>query len=381
MADAPVLIVFLGGMAGSPVEDLVGGALAEAALDLLEEGLATDAFAGAVLVSDSDVLADRLPQDAVLDRDTEPFHFGRRLASLIAERGIEKPMYAGAGGVPLLRGSDLAAVASHLREADGIVVSNNYFSADLIAFSPGEAIQHIEPPAGDNLLPRLLHDQAGLESRPLPRSSATQFNIDSPADLAILKLAGGAGPHLTNLIAGLEFDLSAYRGLLSRLVDPQAEVLVAGRVGSQVWPYLESETACRLRVYSEERGMRAAGRDASGQARSLLAFHLREVGCRRFFAELGELADAVCLDTRPLLAHLGIKASRADRFWSDLGCPEKIQEPFLREFTQAAMDASVPVVLGGHSQVAGGLMLLTEAAWREEDSRKLGLEAAETDSR
>lgn len=372
MSDRPVLIVFLGGMGGSPIEELLGQALGEAALDLLEEALGTNAFAGALLVSDSDALAGRLPPGAVLDRDVGPFHFGRRLAALVAERGIQRPVYVGAGGVPLLRGSDLAAVARHLEEAEGVVIANNYFSADLVALTPGDALGRIDPPAADNLLPRLLHDQAGLESRPLPRASATQFNIDSPADLAILKLTGGAGPRLTRFLAGFEAGLDGYRRLLSCLVDPKAELLVAGRVGSQVWPYLETETACRLRVYSEERGMRAAGRDTSGEARSLLAFHLREVGCRRFFAELGELADAACLDTRPLLAHLQVAASRADRFWSDLGRPEQIQEPFLRELTEAAEQAPIPVVLGGHSLVAGGLMLLTEAAWREEDRRKLG---------
>lgn len=116
--------------------------------------------------------------------------------------------------------------------------------------------------------------------------------------------------------------------------------------------------------------MRAAGRDGSGDARSLLAFHMRDVGTRRFFAELGELADVACLDTRPIMAHLGVTASRADRFWSDLGCPECIQDSFLREFTEAAREAPIPVLLGGHSLVAGGLMLLTEAAWREDDVRR-----------
>ena len=371
MTDAPVLIVFLGGMRGSPIEDLLGRSLVEAALDLLEEALATDAFAAAVLATDADVPAARLPPEVTLDRDAGPFHFGRRLSALVQELDVQRPVYVGAGGVPLFRGSDLAAVARHLAEGENIVIANNYFSADLVAFTPGAALQRIDLPAGDNLLPRLLHDQAGLESRPLPRSSATQFNIDSPADLAILKLTGGAGVHLSRILADFEADLAPYRRLMSRLVNPEAEVLLAGRVGSQVWSYLESETACRVRIYSEERGMQAAGRDSSGEARSLLAFHLRAVGCQRFFAELAELADAVCIDTRPLLAHLGVQATRADRFWSDLGCAAKIEEPFLREFTEAAQQAPVPVLLGGHSLVAGGLMLLTEAAWREEDKRLL----------
>jgi hypothetical protein len=372
--EGPYLIVFLGGMGGSPLEDTLRQALAASALDTLEEALATGAFAGALLVSDDDALAGRLPPGVALDIDREPFHFGRRLASIVEGRGIRRPVYAGAGGVPLLRGSDLAAVARHIEGADGVVIANNYFSADLVAFAPGDALSKIDLPATDNFLPRLLHDQAGLESQPLPRSSATQFNVDSPADLAILKACGDdvtLGPHLALFLEGFEAGLEPYRRVMATVVDPKAELLVAGRVGSGVWQELERETACRVRVYSEERGMQAAGRDASGEARSLLAYHLREVGPARFFAELAELCDAACIDTRPLLAHLGALGSRADRFASDLGCPSQIAEAFLRELTQAALDAPVPVVLGGHSLVSGGLMLLTEAAWRAEDRRLL----------
>jgi hypothetical protein len=376
--DTPVLVVFFGGMRGSEIEELLRGALREAALDLLEEALATGAFDGAVLATDDASLAAELPPGVSLDLDDGPFHFGRRLAVLVRSRGIERPVYAGAGGTPLLRGSDLAAVARQVADGDNVIVSNNYFSADLVAFTPGDALERIELPDADNLLPRLLHDQAGLESRPLPRSSATQFNIDSPADLAMLKLAGGAGPRLTRFLQTFEARLEPHERLLRCLVDPKAELLVAGRVGSQAWAYLERETACRVRVYSEERGMQAAGRDGPGEARSLLAFHLREVGCARFFEELAELCDVACIDTRPLLSHLGVAPSRPDRFWSDLGCPERIEEPFLRELTAAAVDAPIPVLLGGHSLVAGGLMLLTEVAWRDEDRRLQEIHAGAT---
>jgi hypothetical protein len=372
LSHLPVLIVFLGGMRGSPIEDELGCALAESALDLLEEALPTDAFAGALLVADSDALSSRLPHGVELDLDSGAFHFGRRLAQIIRKRRIQRPFYAGAGGVPLLRGSDLAAIAHRLRESEGAIISNNYFSADLVAFAPGNAIARIDLPDADNFLPRLLHDQAGLVSEPLPRSSATQFNIDSPADLAMLKLCGGAGPRLTEYLASFEARTEPYERLMTHLVDPQAEVLVAGRIGSAAWSHLERETACRVRLFSEERGMQAAGRAGPGEARSMLAFHLREVGQTKFFQHLAELGDVACIDTRPMLSHLGIDASRADRFNSDLGCPERIEDPFLREFTQAAIEAPLPVILGGHSLVSGGLMLLTEAAWRAEDRRVAG---------
>ena len=377
MSEAPVLIVFLGGMGGAPIENQLADALTESALDLLDAAIATDAFERAILVTGNDAISARVPVGVTVDRDSEPFQFGNRLASLIRAEKIERPVYVGAGGVPLMSGTDLAAIANHLRREQNIVISNNYFSADMVAFTPGSAIEQVDAARSDNYLPRLLHGQAGLESRPLPRSPETQFNIDSPADLAILKVTGGGGPKLAKFVDAFDVDVEPYRRLSRCLVDAEAELLLAGRVGSQVWPYLESETACRLRVYSEERGMQAAGRDISGKARSLLAFHLREVGCQRFFAELGELADAACIDTRPMLSHLGVAASRADRFWSDLGRPDEIEDAFLKEFTQAANDAPIPVLLGGHSLIAGGLMLLNEAAWREEDQRLLAKDSGD----
>ena len=159
-------------------------------------------------------------------------------------------------------------------------------------------------------------------------------------------------------------DTSRYQACLPLLTDVNAQVLIAGRVGSQVWQYLEKETACRVRLYAEERGMRAEGRE-EGKARSLLGFHIQQAGCRRFFAELTEMVDAAIIDTRVLFAHVSGRPSRADRFLSDLGRYEEIEDPFVHEFTEAAVKAPIPVLLGGHSLVAGGLMALTEMAWRD----------------
>jgi len=367
----PVLVAFLGGMGGSPVEEMLAEALRAAALDSLEEALGTGAFADALLATDTPDRLGRLPPGVTVDPDRGSFHFGRRLAGLIEQHHIESVVYFGAGSVPLLRGSDFAAIASGLRAASRVVISNNFYSGDLIAFRPASALLGVEPPAADNALPRLLRDQAGLESLPLPRSTATQFNIDSPADLAALALHGGAGPRLSCLLSSLDLDIAPYRLCLPLLTDPSAEMLVAGRVGSQVWQYLERETACRVRVFSEERGMVAAQRVSAGGerggARSLIAYHLQAVGLTRFFEELATLGDAAFIDTRVLLAHLGLHPSRADRFLSDLGRATEIEDTFLREFTEAAAKAAIPVVLGGHSLVSGSLMALIEVAWREYD--------------
>ena len=363
----PDLVIFHGGHGSSPVEEMLAGALAEDTLDALEKVTASGGVKGAILVTDGPDMVSRCPPDVKVDVDNGRFHFGERLAAIISHYNLEGIIYLGAGGAPLMTAEDFFSLGHYLGMAWNVVLTNNFYSADLVAFIPGEALLQIEPPSSDNALPRLLRDQAGLAPQELPRTVANQFNIDSPADLLILKLVGGAGPRLQAWLDAADLDLSRHRDCLRLFSDPDAELLVAGRLGSQVWQHLEQETACRVRVFSEERGMRAAGSDQSGQARSLLGYHLQEVGCERFFQELAEMAQAAFIDSRVILAHLKAHPSRADRFLSDLGRHEEISDPFLRQFTEAAAKAPIPVLLGGHSLVAGGLMALIETARRERE--------------
>jgi hypothetical protein len=96
--------------------------------------------------------------------------------------------------------------------------------------------------------------------------------------------------------------------------------------------------------------------------RSLLNEYLDLVGVEAFFQRLGALADAVLLDSRVILASRGLWPSDADRFHADLLLDAEINDPFLRALTGAARSAPVPVVMGGHSLVAGGLAALLEGA-------------------
>lgn len=355
-------------MGGSPVEEMLAGALREAALDCVEQALGSGAFAGAVLVTDRLGLDGAVPAGVRIDIDDgEPFHFGRRLLDVVRRYGIERLVYVGAGSVPLMDGADFAAIAAQLAEGTDLVITNNFFSADLIALAPAARLERLSLPGTDNILPRLLRD-AGMECRSLARTDATQFNLDSPGDLAILAVTGRGGPRLRRFVDGLSLDLTRPRQCMAPLTDRAAEVVVAGRVGSHVWQYLERETACRVRVFSEERGMRAAGRDEDGGARSLLGYHAQAVGFRRLFEEMAEMGSAAFVDSRVLLAHAGRHPSRADRFLSDLGCWQQVDDTYLRDLTAAAMSAPLPVLLGGHSLVSGGLIALTEAAWRERDA-------------
>jgi hypothetical protein len=368
----PTLIVFSGGMRNTAVERMVAGARDAAALDTLASGLATGAFARALLVTDNNALAAKVPAGVDVDLDDGRFSFGPRLRRLVAEREIRRPFYVGGGSIPLLSGAELAALAERLTAAEETVISNNFYSADFVAWTPGNAIESLPEIPSDNRLPQLFHAEAGLPHWETERTIASQFDIDTPNDLAVLKLYLGGGPYLRRYIDAQEIDLARYELAMAQFLIPGGMVLVAGRVGSSTWQYLERETACRIRVLSEERGMQADGREQSGSVRSVLGYYLERAGAAGLFQMLAELGDGVFFDTRVLLAHARVDASRADRFLSDLGRWQEIENPFLREFTRASGDVAVPIVLGGHSLVAGGIMALVQAAWEAHDRTALG---------
>jgi hypothetical protein len=365
----PYLLVFDGGVGGSAVEDMVAAARRAAALDSLERALGTGAFAGALLVTDRPVEAD-LPRGLDVIRSGEPFQFGEALLQTVRRLGLVRPVVFGAGALPLLTADEFAAIATRLGSVDSLAITNNFYSSDLVGWTPGAALEQVAPlPESDNPLPRLLHDEAGLPVEALPRTIATLLDIDTPTALAVLALYGRTGPRLARLLATLDLDLDRYRRVMACVVDRTRTLLVAGRVGSHAWQYLERNTACRVRLYAEERGMQADGREAAGLVQSLLGHYIDAVGLERAFQTLGGMADAACLDSRVLTAHARRMPSREDRFNSDLGRAELIGDPMLRDLTTAAQAAPVPVLLGGHALVSGGLMALIQAAWDERDRR------------
>src|SRR5262249_23861215 len=180
-------------------------------------------------------------------------------------------------------------------------------------------------------------------------------------------LYGRTGPRLARLLATADLDLEPYRRMMACIPDRTRTLLVAGRGGGHARQDLERNTARRGGLYAGGRGREAGGPAAAGLVRSLLGYYIEAVGLEAAFRTLGSLADAACLDSRVLLAHLRVSPSAEDRFNSDLGRADLIRDPTLREITLTAARAPIPVLLGGHALVSGGLMALVQAAWDEHD--------------
>jgi len=364
------LLLMVGGWGRSDVERALGGAHRAAARDLLELLLSTGTFDQAIVATDDpawgETLAD-LPVVIDLDLSGESFHFGRRLAGLIERYRAKRVLYSGGASAPLLSAERWRGVLARLGEAERLVITNNLHSCDWVGFVPAlEVLPRIAQETNDNAIAWLMAHGAGLPAEHLPASAGTRFDLDTPLDLLIAHRHPGTGPCLRRFLDELGWESRQLDQVMVAMAQQGSSLAVVGRVSSAAWAALERVTRCWVRVYAEERGMRASGRQERGEVRSLLADYVELVGVEGFFEELAELADGVLFDNRVILAARKLWPSAFDRFNSDLYRWDRVEEPFLRHFTRVAAEAPVPVVLGGHSIVAGGLMALAEALEMEQ---------------
>src|SRR5690606_18536268 len=128
----------------------------------------------------------------------------------------------------------LAGAVDATPDAKPRMVTNNFYSADLFSLRPASVFATLDPPpASDNSVPRRLRESCGVKVRELPRSLATQLNLDTPIDLAALALSGRGGPRLRAVLDAAELPLESLASASRLFTDRTAEVLVAGRVSSR----------------------------------------------------------------------------------------------------------------------------------------------------
>jgi hypothetical protein len=314
--------------------------------------------------------------------DSPAFHWGmwftRAARTALDEAGdhVDALGWVGAGALALLADDALDTLLSPVA---GEVVANNRFSSDafVVAGDLPAALGVLAGLGADNGAPRAL-EAAGFTVRDLSTPPWTRFDVDTPLDLALLRLATrlpgirSLDPAISAFLEGAQLPggqplmIPRVDEILDVLRSRNAELVVAGRIPSSSFSYLEEQAACRVRLFVEERGMRAA---PANRPRSLLADWVTEKGPTSLIEHLVDLGNAVILDTRVVMAAMvgsadpAVWPSPEERFASDFADPTPVSAEWLREMTTAAASASVPFVLGAHTLVSDGLRILTDASW------------------
>ncbi|MBI2776876.1 MAG: hypothetical protein HYX57_06400 [Chloroflexi bacterium] len=310
--------------------------------------------------------------------------FGTRLRMAAAAAPGEGIVILGSGSIPLATAADLrdlvsaaAGRRSQRREGEGAAgrrspcdepeapagrrsprherataLTNNRYSADVLAIPAGSGLEELPEVASDNAVPRWLADR-GVPVDDLRSRARLQLDLDSPLDVAIAGLDIGLDQAD---LAPARANATAVRSVAQ---DPQSEILVAGRSSAATIRWLERHTASRTRALVEERGFRTS-RPGQRPPRSTLGFLLDRDGPDAIGTLLAGLCDAAVIDTRVLLAHrhgpdeAGWPPAE-DRFASDLLLADRIADPWLRALTASAAAARIPILLGGHTLVGPGL--------------------------
>lgn len=362
------MAVFEGGDPASDIEKLLAKVRSAVLLDNLQKMMGIDAVHDIILVTNYPHLHSeikKMDKVKIHEVDEGRFHFGLELRNVVSKYKPRHVFYIGGASFPLLKRDEIGGIASSLLSRRNAVLTNNPQSSDLVAFSPAMAINSIEPPPNDNSLAISLRDQAGLAMELIPYTAGILFDLDTPTDYLILGAGPFVGARAKEALRAVPLNYALLERAKEVLRGYYREVVLIGRVGAPLIAHLNCNLQLRLRIFSEERGMKALGRESAGVVESLLAYLIDEVGINSFFSYLEKVAEVAFIDTRVLFAHFKLKLSAEERFLSDMGCWQEIKNPWLKEFTRAASESAIPVVLGGHSLVAGGIWVLAEEIMRE----------------
>lgn len=312
-----------------------------------------------VLVGDPPRLDAPKPWSRVHAPRDGAFHLGDTLKEIIRTHRLDALLYFGSGSGTLLSERAINRLVRFAQRDDVGALFNNFYSCDFAAFSDTEPLLRLPLPAGDNGLGLLLSD-AGMACYGLQRSLETQFDLDTPTDVLLLKESGRGGGRLRAFLDSLPVQHPTLAKVADVLVERSALVYLIGRVSPVVWQAFETQVACRTAGLIEGRGMKAYVHPRT----PLLTTVFRDLGVEDLFARLEATADAAIIDSRPLLARGGALPPTHERFSSDLFRVGDLQDPQWIDFTRAAQTCGIPVLLGGHSLVSGGLYLLSEICWK-----------------
>jgi len=371
-------IVFEGGVVEGAVTEAMQPVRRAACLDMLEILTGLPGYYDKVILATNfvDLEEEAKNLGVVVLRTTSDatFDFGVEIKKIVAEVTTKSVLYLSGAGSPLLSREEFIGIAEDLAVAEALVITNNPQSSDVVGWTPAMAIMQLETITADNALGYLLRRDADLPRQLMEHSVGVHFDIDTPTDIMMLKLVDLGGRRLKQTLAEIDWDLSPYLALKQVLTERISErqglvprIWMSGRIGAPVITHINTHLIARLRIVSEERGMKSMGQE--GMVCSFVGSFLDDLGTASFYRYLHRSSDAALIDTRPIFAHFRIQPSDNDRFASDLLLWREVEDPWVREFTKAASESTIPIILGGHTLILGGIWALVDAIRAERAER------------
>lgn len=350
----------------SPAEQFVAHGKLSAALDLLDRLTHAGGYDPIYfLAGDSNQLEQLAARGAQpIAEEITPFHFGRALIGLITKLNLDRVAYFGGASAPLVTEQDLLQVAQEIAGAsEPTAITNNFHSTDWALISHAKELRRSSDRLPtDNALGWILRNDLDFEVTDLPPSAATRLDIDTPSDIYLAAAHPNAGTELQELVASTQGEwVDRLRAMRQVLKQPGNTLTVIGRSSSQAWRELERSTQIWVRMFVEERGMTASGRLGRGEVCSLLGELLEQIGAEQFVKRLSESCSGVLWDTRVWMAMKASWPNANDRFAADLGWPDQVEDPRIRELTRAVQAAQIPILTGGQGLVSGGIYALLES--------------------
>ena len=364
-------LITLGGIGSGRLEQLMRTALESACVDLSDRCNQAGIFSSITLITDQPMTIETDNWSRV--EYTEPHQsFGDVLETYFKTTNpkfVENPLvYFGAGSAPVIQDVDIADLVSALDRAErNICAANNIYSADYFGVNPGNIIEMLDPsPASDNEIPKRLLEENSTEVVELARSSRSQFNIDVTADLVTLLLADAKGAKIQSFLQAhsqlFRQAIQCQWSAAQHLTNKESQVLVYGRTSSRIWKYLETESASKIRIIGEERGLGTA--PPGHHPYSTLGDLIESKGAETFFTRtLPLMCDAAFIDLIPVLAYLHPDTTQEDRHAAFLMDESGIEHSGLRTIIRSINTSPIPIAIGGHTLVGSGIELLNQRAW------------------
>ena len=291
----------------------------------------------------------------IFEKIGKNFNFGKSLINIKNKYSLDKIFYFGAGSCYFLKTDELKFIFENT--INGQFLSNNLVSSDFISFSLSDLDEKIilNFPNIDNYFSSYLMKETSLKYVKMPVSLGSVFDIDTPNDFAILSKNTNNSNKIGNYISNSIFKNINLDRFIKILSSKSNEIFVYGRINPLNLYMAERNIPCKIRFLSEERGLKVRGRASA----SLLSKIFQSENFDIFFDMFENICNACILDTRVIFSLFAGEYDQEELYLSDMQMWKQIKNPFIKSFTKKVSESKVPIILGGHSIVNGGLMALS----------------------